>query len=257
MQLTVGNNWNSILYPLIDATNWWTSWYWIVYRVRGPVCVLCGALPRLTAPAFATLPQFTMTDAVVSLIEAVMIEAFQAAQLERAGEEAEEGRLAEVVRRESMVGGDDVPSFALPSLSAPPVGELDKLQAELFADVAAAEAQAEVGDGQNREAGGGWDGARVVVGIPRSELALLAQALRGHELSLDRRNRGGVVREPSAAVRTGPLAAPLLPPIPSPPEMELQPTSHRAAAQAAAAAGASEGAAGAPLSARPLVKEWA
>lgn len=181
--------------------------------------------------------QFTMTDAVVSLIEAVMIEAFQAAQLSRAGEEAEKGRLAEAVRRESMVGGDDMPDFASPSLTAPPVGELDKLQAELFADVAAAEAQADVGDGPSPTAGSGWDGTRVVVGIPRSELALLAQALRGHEQSLDRRNRGVAQPPPvpaPASARTGRpgasggLLAPLIPAVPSPMELQVLPSSSRA-----------------------------
>ena len=216
MQLTVGNNWNTILYPLIDATSWWTACYFIVYRVRlagtregGKSRLQCTIKHLRTSPPPPTphpLPQFTMTDAVVSLIEAVMIEAFQAAQLSKEGEKADTGRLAEAVRRESISRGHaPLMSPLAPSPGLPGGGLLERLQAELFADVAAAEAQDEDGGGPNAdvlagldslldgESGQGGASARVVVGIPRSELALLAKALRGHERSLERRQAGSAL----------------------------------------------------------------
>jgi hypothetical protein len=38
LQLTVGNNWNSILYPLIDGSSWWAAWYFILYRFTSELC---------------------------------------------------------------------------------------------------------------------------------------------------------------------------------------------------------------------------
>jgi hypothetical protein len=174
---------------------------------------------------------FTVTDAIMSLIEGVMIEAFEASE-EAAAAAAEQARLAKAIDG----------TAAKPGAAGPTSGTdaSDRWQRELFADVAAAELQASspmakhsgVGasaaathpDGtlphlpvpSSNTASTGSSLRPAFVGVDADDLALLEAALRSHEARLESQHRraAAAAAAASAAIPSSPKTSGFGPPSP-------------------------------------------